>query len=138
MPAAKGSTRTPLRPIHKIVATYVYASSQHTHSARTKIRTYSKNEEQNQLNQLKHFCLAFIHSFLLTKRFISRKVFYLVHISLVKSYIINFKTSNSCLFELIINSSKCLKSKGSNLLEIHLGGILDLLSPVESLELRER
>jgi hypothetical protein len=37
MPAAKGSARTPLRPIPKIVATYVYASSQgqRTHSART-------------------------------------------------------------------------------------------------------
>ena len=39
MPAAKGSARTPLGPIPKIVATFVYASSQgqRTHSARTKI-----------------------------------------------------------------------------------------------------
>ena len=39
IPAAKGSARTPLRPIPKIVAAYVYASSQgqSTHSARTKI-----------------------------------------------------------------------------------------------------
>ena len=39
MPAAKGSARTPLGPIPKIVATYVYASSQgqRTHSARTNI-----------------------------------------------------------------------------------------------------
>jgi hypothetical protein len=38
MPAAKGSARTPLGPkIPKIVATFVYASSQgqRTHSART-------------------------------------------------------------------------------------------------------
>jgi hypothetical protein len=37
MPAAKGSARTPLGPISKIVATFVYASSQgqRTHSART-------------------------------------------------------------------------------------------------------
>jgi hypothetical protein len=39
MPAAKGSARTPLGPIPKIVANFVYASSQgqRTHSARTKI-----------------------------------------------------------------------------------------------------
>ena len=39
MQSAKGSARTPLGPIPKIVATFVYASSQgqRTHSARTKI-----------------------------------------------------------------------------------------------------
>ena len=39
MPAAKGSARTPLRPIPKIVATFVYASSQgqRTHSTRTNL-----------------------------------------------------------------------------------------------------
>ena len=39
MPAAKGSARTPLGPILKIVATYVYANSQgqRTHSARTNL-----------------------------------------------------------------------------------------------------
>ena len=41
MPAAKGSARTPLGPkLPKIVATFVYASSQgqRTHSDRTKIK----------------------------------------------------------------------------------------------------
>ena len=42
MPAAKGSARTPLGPIPKIVATFVYDSSQgqRTHFARTKIQMW--------------------------------------------------------------------------------------------------
>ena len=45
MPAAKGSARTPLGPIPKIVATFVYASSQgqRTHSTWTKIEIFSGN-----------------------------------------------------------------------------------------------
>ena len=62
MPAAKGSARTPLGPIPKIVATFVYASSQgqRTHSARTNYK-YVKKLNRN------HFKVMSLTNLLLHK-----------------------------------------------------------------------